>query len=322
MSSVRIIKRRIRSAKNISQITKAMEMVAASKMRKAQEKAVKGKRYAEIIFKTAGNLAQKVDPKVHPLLWDGDMNDKKMQEKAQKQLIIIISTNRGLCGGLNTGLFWLLKKWKDQIPEVIKQDYITIGKKGQNFVIKEGNHYIADFSDNLPFTGNVGAVTKIITEHFLEHKYNEIYVAFNEFISALEQRPILKKILPISYQELINEEKIYNYQGALEREEKQKKEEKKRIFLKSESQVFSLIEPTIGEVLEYLLTAYLRVQVRDTILQAEASEHSARMMAMKNASDNATDLIDGLTLEYNKMRQQGITFEIADITTAKITMEN
>lgn len=286
MASIKIITRRIKSAQNISKITRAMEMVAASKMKKAQEAAILGKPYAEKIFQATRELAKKTDKKLHPLLSLGDRNGKI--------LIVLVSTNKGLCGGLNSNLFRNVLKWRGDCKNI---DFITFGKKGQSFVVRSGHNLIADFSEKVSFAQNTGGVTKMVVEGFVSGKYKEVYVVYNSFLSALKQIPIQKMILPLS--------------GLDEGTENENKDK------------FSdyLMEPSIEDILENLLPHYLENQLRSAIYESEASEQSARMIAMKNATDAALDLMDELTLIYNKVRQEKITFEIADMVTARMAVE-
>ncbi|MBI3955186.1 ATP synthase F1 subunit gamma [Candidatus Gottesmanbacteria bacterium] len=289
MANIKLIKSRIKSAKNISQMTKAMEMVAASKMKKAQEAAVLGKPYAEKIQVIVQELAKRTDPKLHQLLSKGN--------PAGHSLYILISTNKGLCGGLNTNLFrYFLNFLKDLNPN-FSGEYVTIGKKGERFVVRENKSLIADFSDTIPFTQTVGPLSKIFVEGFINGKYNKVFLVYSTFINALKQDPTVKVILP-----------IVGLKQYLEGDSKEENTE-------------FLIEPTIDQVLDSLLPHYLENQIRAAIHESEASEHSARMIAMKNASDAANDLIDGLSLLYNKARQEKITYEIADIVTARLGME-
>lgn len=286
MASIKLITRRIKSVQNISQITKAMEMVAASKMKKAQEAALMGKPYADRIYQATCELARRTGKKFHPLLSEGNPKGKL--------LIILISTNKGLCGGLNTNLFRMIHNLTgvNNLTE-----YITIGKKGENFVARTGKKLIADFSLKTPFITSVPAVTGMVIESFMKGEYREIWLAYNGFLSALKQLPLKKRILPLT-----------------------------DIELKEDSQEdinFSdfVMEPSIDDILDNLLPHYIENQIRSAIFEAEASEHSARMIAMKNASDAALDLIDDLTLIYNKARQEKITYEIADIVTARLAVE-
>lgn len=285
MANIRLIKRRIRSARNISQITRAMEMVAASRMKKAQEKAISGKPYAQKIYEITGKLAKKTkaDKEISPLL--------KQEGKIEKNLMILISTNKGLCGGLNTNLFRSIKNW---FPEVESTDYLTLGKKGEAFIVRSGRNLVADFSET-PFLESIGAVTNLAISGFVQNKYSQVYLVFNNFFSILKQIPTKQVILPI---------------GSLDLEEP-----------KTGDDSDSIIEPDAHSFFNSLLPYYLEVQVRAAILEAEASEYSARMMAMKAATDNAKELMSLLSLEYNKIRQQLITYEIADIVTAREAMQ-
>jgi len=285
MANIRLVKRRIRSAKNISQITKAMQMVAASKMRKAQERAIAGKPYAEKIASLVHELAGRIDINEHPLLAAGN-------EKG-KTLVILISTNKGLVGGLNATLFRAIMRW---FPKDAAVDIVTFGKKGQQFASHTGRSLVADFSHLTPFTNHVGAVTKLAVEGFLEGKYGTVYLVFNTFESVLRQTPTRKILLPFSK---------WEEQGSASITDTREFE----------------IEPDANDLLSYLLPHYLENQVRSAMQEAVASEHSAQMIAMKNATDAALDLVDGLTLIYNKARQEKITNEIADIVTARLAVE-
>ena len=284
MANVKLIKRRIKSAENISQITKAMEMVAASKMKKAQARALNSKPYADKINQAVKILAQNVNRRDNPLLGNGNPNGIT--------LYILISTNKGLCGGLNTNLFRYLM---NKVNRENNLEFISIGKKGVNFILRWNKKLLADFSESSPFLDCVPAVTKLITEDFINGKLAEVVLVYNNFISALRQEPYDKKILPI---------------GKIDKADT------------SEIEKFNefVLEPSGGEVLNSLLPHYLENQIRSAIYEAEASEHSARMMAMKNASDAANDLIGGLTLLYNKARQEKITYEISDIVTARLSI--
>ncbi|TSC54237.1 MAG: F-type H+-transporting ATPase subunit gamma [Microgenomates group bacterium LiPW_16] len=279
--NIRFIRRRIKSAQNIAQITQAMEMVAASKMKRAQEKALMGKPYCQKIYQVVAELAAKTDPTLHPLL---------TSPLGKGVLVVLISTNKGLCGGLNTELFWASLNW---FPSQIPTDFITLGKKGALFVARIGRNLIADFSEKVPFSENVGAIASLATEEFLKGKYKEVNLVYNDFISVLRWQPEKKTILPLKLPPL----------------------EEREFFAEF------LMEPSYDFIFEALLPHYLEVQIRASILSAEAAEHVARMLAMRNATDNALELVRDLTLEYNKTRQQGITAEIADIVTAKRAVE-
>lgn len=285
MASTRLIRRRIKSAKNIAQITKAMEMVAAAKMKKAQNVAVAGKPYAQKIYQAVFELAKRCDVKEHPLLLKTVGGEKK--------LAVLITSNKGLCGGLNTTLFRTVNRW---FKDKNSCDFITVGKKGENFVIRSERKLVASFGQAGPFSDSASAIINLVISEYLSQKYQEVYLIYNNFITALKLEPTLKKILPL---------------GTVEEDES---------IPKTDFSEF-IVEPSYDQLLEALIPHYLENQLRTAIYEAEASEHSARMMAMKNATDNALDLMDELTLEYNKIRQEKITYEIADMVTARMAVE-
>jgi len=285
MANIRLVKRRIRSAANIAQITKAMELVAAAKMKKAQAQALAGKLYAQKIYSLVIQLAQKTQISLHPLL-------SRPNVLSGKRLIILISTNKGLCGGLNNNLF---RSFWQNYPHLKEADFISLGSKGGEFLSRSGGNLVADFSTHIPFVEVVPALTELITREYLKGKYDGIDLFFNEFISALKQQPKKKTILPLTLE--ATGETADTKAGEF------------------------LLEPSAREVLEALLPHYLENQIRDAVIQADASEHSARMIAMHNATDNADALTQELTLIYNKVRQEKITSEILDIVTARLTVE-
>lgn len=285
MANIRLIKRRIKSAKNIAQITKAMELVAASKMKRAQLQALSGKLYAQKIFETVLRLSARITSSAHPLL-------TRPEKPTGRRLVVLISTNKGLCGGLNTNLFrYLLATY----PHMEHNDFLTVGKKGSSFVTNIGATLKADFSESASLITIVPALTEMITTQYLEGHADGVDLVFSEFLSVLKQAPRKKIILPLTLE-------------SMETHEAQKAVE-------------FLIEPSVDEVFNALLPHYLENQIRDAILQAEASEHSARMVAMRNATDNAMGLMGELTLLYNKARQEKITYEISDMVTARLAVE-
>lgn len=289
MASLRQIKRRIKSAKNIAQITRAMEMVAASKMKKAQEMAVMGKPYAEKIYQAVNDLSANIDKTLHPLLSQGNEKGKK--------LVVLITTNKGLCGGLNTTLLRTFDKW---VPLMENLEAVILGKKGQSYIVRSKLRLIADFSAEVPWRNIIPAVNKICVDGFINGTYSEVYLVYNTFFTVMRQIPTIKRILPIA---------------TLEKIDGNTNSKKHSDFTEF------LIEPSINEVLENLLPHYIENQIRTAVLEAEASEHSSRMIAMKNATDAALDLMDSLTLMYNRARQEKITFEIADMVTARMAVD-
>ncbi|KKW11006.1 MAG: ATP synthase gamma chain [Microgenomates group bacterium GW2011_GWC1_49_7] len=284
MANIRLIKNRIKSAKNISQITRAMELVAASKMRKAQAAAAAGKLYAAKIRDMVSALSSRTDSAHHPLL--------SPPAAGGKRFVILMSTNKGLCGGLNTNLFRFMAQ---EYSDTSGCTFVSFGKKGTHFLTQIKGELKADFSEQVPFVDSVPAVTDMFTREYLSGAVSGVDLVYNEFVSALTQVPVKKSILPLAMEDA--ETKAALPTGEF------------------------LIEPSIPEVFDRLLPHYLENQVRDALLQAEASEHSARMVAMRNATDNALSFMDELTILYNKARQEKITYEIADIVTARLATE-
>ncbi|OGG30473.1 ATP synthase F1 subunit gamma [Candidatus Gottesmanbacteria bacterium RIFCSPLOWO2_01_FULL_49_10] len=285
MANIRLIKRRIKSAKNIAQITRAMELVAASRMKKAQLQALAGKAYAQKIYEMVVRLSPRVDSAHHELLG-------KSKSTSGKRLVVLLTTNKGLCGCLNTTLFRFLAR---EYPDLARDRYIVVGKKGAYFLSHFNAQLLADFSDRVPFVSIVPAVSALVTTEYLKNEIDSVELVYNEFISALKQVPRRKTILPLSVA------------GGVAPEKRETGE--------------ILIEPNPEEVFRALIPHYLENQIRDAILEAEASEHSARMIAMRNATDNATGLVSDLTLVYNKARQEKITYEITDMVTARLAVE-
>lgn len=284
MANIRLIKRRIKSAQNIAQITKAMELVAASKMKKAQAAAVSGKLYAEKIYDMVMQLSDRVDFASHPLL-------RKPEKLSGKTLVIVASSNKGLCGGLNTALFRFLVGQYDTMSSL---SCISVGKKGTTFLVRSGASLTADFSDSAG-SSHIPAITQLAIDAFTSGQVDQVDLVYNEFLSVAKQNPKRKTILPLSIEPTAARDK------------------------KMSSDM--LIEPNVSEVFSKLLPHYMENQIRDALLQSEASEHSARMLAMRNATDNALSLMGDLTLLYNKARQEKITYEITDMVTARLAVK-
>jgi len=286
MANIRLIKGRIKSAKNIAQITKAMELVAASKMKKAQSQALSGRLFAGKIYTVMMKLASKVDTRHHPLL-------SKPKKLCGRKLVVVISTNKGLCGGLNTNLFRFL--YREYGPVISSVDFITVGQKGADFVTRIKGKILADFSQTVPFIKVASAIGDFVINHYVSNQADSVDLIFSDFLSAIRQEPKKKTILPLGIESAgdLTEDRLLN----------------------------TKFEPSVYEVFNSLLPLYLENQIRDAIYEAEASEHSARMLAMRNATDNAESLTQDLTLVYNKARQEKITYEITDMVTARLATE-
>ncbi len=298
MANLRDIRRRIKSVKSTSQITKAMELVSAAKMKKAQNQALAGRDYADKLNKVLVNLKANTDEESHPLL---------SQREGGKELMLVISTGRGLCGGLNTNL---LKKVRLEQSE--GTEYVTVGKKLRQSIAKSGGKIVTDWDveDPVPFN-DAKPIAKFLTEQFLSGDYDKITVAFNNFVSTLTQTPYVSQLLPIKASALAEKQE---YEGVGE----------DTISETDDAAALSMdyeFEPNAEGVLDKLLPLYINFQIYQMLVEARASEHSARMVSMKAATDNANKMVKELTLEYNKARQAAITAELLEITTAMKAME-
>lgn len=286
MATTRDIKRRIKSINNISQITRAVQMVAVSKMRRAQQQAVRGQPYSQRMETMLRVLASRTDTKLHPLLQEG---------RGEKICVLLIAPNKGLCGGLLNSLtrrvYGFVKLYeKKQVP----LEFILIGKKGENLLLRLKQKVIAQFPglpDQPLFTETI-PISQMIINGFSKGKFKKIVVIFTHFISTLNQQAEMKQILPIKPPEQTEEIPYY-----------------------------ILYEPAPSPILERLLPFYVELLIYHLILEVIASEHSARMVAMKNATDNALEMLGALNLVYNQARQSAITREVSEIATARIGME-
>ncbi len=288
-ANTRDIRRRIKSVKNTSQITKAMQMVAASKMRKAQMRALSGRPYAEELAKILAALGKAGgSDELHPLLQE--------RKEVKRELVIVISTDKGLCGALNTNLLRELNRF-----DAAKTTFVAVGRKGAQYLGRLKRDLAAEFELKEAFTFlECKQASKFAIEKFLSGEVDKVTVAYTDFKSTLRQEPTLKVILPVQNFD------IDDLHG-----------QKTEVAASSTEYLF---EPSAGGVLEHLVPHYVHFAVYQMILESRASEHSARMVAMKNATDNAKQLIKDLTLEYNKIRQAGITTELLEITTAQMAL--
>lgn len=292
MSNLRDIKRRIKSVRNTSQITKAMQMVASAKMRRAQELALRGRVYVSAIASVFRHLKESLN----------DVNVELMKTNPHgKTLCIVISTDRGLCGALNSNL---LKELLTTAPA--DADYITIGSKLNTQLVRCGRHLKASFSLGDSFDeASLKPIMDFIRKGFVSGEYNSVSAIYQKFINVMVQRPQLSRLLPINPDELLS------MAAAIESEDE----------LNGDQPINYLLEPGPVALLNSLLPLYFTNMLTQMVLEGKASEQSARMVAMKSATENAKTLIGELTLEYNKARQTQITNELLEITTAMKAME-
>jgi F-type H+-transporting ATPase subunit gamma len=292
MPSTRDIRRRIKSIRNTSQITKAMQMVAAAKMRKAQQAAVAGRPYASLMNEVLAEVTANAGDFSHPLL--------EVRE-IRKRAVIVVSTDKGLCGALNSNLLREASRF-DKTTTV----YITAGRKASQFIARTKRQLAAEFTyKDAPLFSEARAISRFAQDLFIKGEVDAVDILFTNFISTLVQKPEVRALLPVGEIKAVHADLE---EGALESAK----------LLKGATEF--LFEPGADQVLGSLLPHYLNFQVYQILVEAKASEHSARMVAMKNATDNAMQLIKDLTLEYNKLRQSNITRELLEITTAQMAM--
>lgn len=284
MASIRQYRKKIKSAKNIAKLTYAMQLVAASKMKKAQEQAEAGKEYSKGVTELSYLLTKSQDLARQPLLRRRIMD---------KSLIVLIAPEKGLCGSLITNL---AKKVLSLTRQQKDCEFLTVGRKGAQIVKRLGGVTVAHFDLGLssPKYEIVPPIARVVEETFTTGSVGKVTFVFSEFVNTLRQEPQERILLPLN---LVSEERP-------------------DVSTSTSLGEFYLFEPSPEEIANSLLEMYLEVQIYQILLEAYASEQSARMIAMKNATDNAKDLIEQLSLEYNKVRQASITSEILDIGNA------
>ncbi len=314
MASTRDIQRRIKSVKNTKKITKAMELVAAAKMRKAVEAVLATRSYANLSWLTVLNLAEvaKQDRNLHKLL--NPSSAKASEDKSAKVGVVLITSNKGLCGGFNTSIVNKVIKSVKQ-HENQETEFVLLGKKGAQVNYKFGYNLAAEFDkpDVITEVEEVIPVVKILIEDYLKGKYDKIMLAYTDFISAVKQVPRVKQLLPID----LNERD--EFLGSIG----ENKDKPASIPLSGTTarQKEYIFEPSAKQVLDEMIPRLIEIQMFQAMLESNASEHSARMVAMRNATDAAGDMIDELTLTYNKARQASITAEIAEIAGGALALE-
>ncbi|HAU66451.1 MAG: ATP synthase gamma chain [Candidatus Uhrbacteria bacterium GW2011_GWF2_39_13] len=283
----RTIKRRIKSVKNTRKITKAMELVAASKMRKAISSVVSSRPYSKLAWETVKSLTRTIDTSLHPLL--------KRSPEVKHVLLVLITSDRGLAGGFNTNI---IKKTRESIKSLgsgVKIQTICIGKRGADAMRRLQIPMMASFLDitnNTKFE-EILPIGRMIINEFNNGSFDRVLVAYTDFVSAVTQVPLILELLPLSSDQDQNFEQMQE----------------------------SLFEPSPALVLDHLLPRLVETMVYQAILESSASEHSSRMMAMRNASDSAGEMLQDLTFTFNQARQAGITQEIAEISSGKAALE-
>jgi len=279
MAGAKEIRTKIKSVQNTQKITKAMEMVAASKMRKAQDRMAAARPYAEKMRSVIGHLANAHPEYKHPFL---------MEREVKRVGYIIVSSDRGLCGGLNINMFKTvvasMKEWDDQGIEI---DVCTIGKKARSFFSRGGGNIVAEASNigDAPRAHDLIGTVKVMLDAYYEGTIDRLFFVFNDFVNTMTQEAHVEQVLPLPAED--NEDLKHHWDY--------------------------IYEPGAKEVLDNLLMRYVEALVYQGVVENIACEMSARMIAMKSASDNAGDIINELQLVYNKARQAAITQEISEI---------
>lgn len=286
MPTERDIRRRIRSVQNTGQVTNAMSLIAASKMRRAQTSVTQGRPFAEKIQEVIAHLAAQPSDEamaVHPLL---------QERPVQRIGVLVISPDRGLCGGMHSNLNRRVAQFI--LGQSVPARVIVVGRKGRDFMVRYGQDVKAVFTDlgERPALADTTAVSHLVIDSYSEGDMDEVYMAYTKFVSTLNQQPVVEKLLPVTPADLTAPERVgYIY------------------------------EPDNLMVLGSLLPRFVDMEVYHALLESIASEQSARMVAMRNATDNASGLVDDLTLVMNKLRQDTITNELLDLMGGQVALE-
>jgi F-type H+-transporting ATPase subunit gamma len=279
MPSTREIRRRIKSVKNISQVTRAMEMVAASRMRRAQAAVLAGRPYADKIDEVIANLAARMQGQneaEHPLL---------AHRPVKRTLVVLITADRGLCGSLNTNV--VRRATRFMLDEVQGEvELVTVVRKGRDFMLRYGRPVVAELIQygDRPRVADIIPIARVVTDEYVSGRVDAVHLIYTVFVNTLVQRPTVYQLLPLKPNEVTGPATEYIY------------------------------EPSTGEVLEQIIPRYIESRLYQGILESIASEQSAKMVAMRNATQNAKELVQELTLSYNKLRQANITRELTEIT--------
>lgn len=291
MATVREIRRRIRSVRNIAQITRAMQAVAASRMRRAQEAVLATRPYAQCAWTLLTHLAaQRAETEeMHPLLQVRPVN---------KIALVLLTSDRGLCGAFNANIIRNAQEYIEALP--VPVDIVAVGRKGRDTMLRQEQSLVAEFSDlpAQPSLTDLTPIARIVLDGFLDGTYDAVWLAYTDFINTLRQVPVVKRLLPLTPTEL----EMQVMAEYVEEEAPEVGEVPEYIY-----------EPDPRTILDAVIPRFTELQVYQAVLESIASEHSARMVAMRNATENAEALTQDLQLTYNKARQQAITSEIMDI---------
>jgi F-type H+-transporting ATPase subunit gamma len=285
MASAREMRLRIRSVKNISQVTRALEAVSASKVRKAIQAVMATRAYAGKAWQVLTHVAKQPGREsLHPLL--------TKRAEVRNTLAVIITGDRGLAGAYNTNVIRFTARKFDSAPQPVH--YIAVGRKGRDLLIRRRKNVVADFSHlpAAPSFADVSAIGRMVVAEFLEGRADEVYLVYTDFVTMARQETVVKKLLPL---EVDGGERVEEFEH------------------RSGPAAAYIYEPGEREILDQIIPRFTGLQVYQAVLESQASEHAARMIAMRNATDSALELVEQLKLKYNKVRQQAITNDILDI---------
>ncbi|MBI4449459.1 ATP synthase F1 subunit gamma [Candidatus Uhrbacteria bacterium] len=305
--SPRLIRRRIRSVSNTKKITKAMELVAAAKMRRAVAAALKTRAYAKLAWGMVDALQGTVGEEVHPLLRKSSVNGQ-----VSNVLYVVMASDRGLCGGFNAALFREVVRdvqhSRFQIPD---SRFVTIGRKAEQFIRRMGWNLAASFTNIAvaPTVAELRPIARLAMDAFTSGDVDEVRIAFTDFISSLRQQPRVKTLLPLQRIEEVGVKAVSQSGSRFQ-------------IPDSRFRAEFLFEPSPRAVLDQLLPRVVELQTYQCYLETGAAEHSARMLAMRSASDSAGEMIDDLTLTFNQARQSLITREIAEISAGSAALQS
>jgi F-type H+-transporting ATPase subunit gamma len=285
MASAREMRLRIRSVKNISQVTRALEAVSASKVRKAVAAVQATRPYATKAWQVLVHIAgQPGRNNLHPLL--------VRRSEVRNVLAVVVSGDRGLAGAYNTNVIRFTAQTFDKSPVPVK--YVAVGRKGRDMLLRRRKQVVADFS-NLPAAPSIADITpigRLVVDDFLKGDVDEVWLVYTDFINMVKQETVVKKLLPLDVEGSQDRVEAYEHQHL------------------SAAYIY---EPGEREILDQIIPRFTALQVYQAVLESQASEHAARMVAMRNATDNAIELVSELQLQYNKARQQAITNDLLDI---------
>jgi F-type H+-transporting ATPase subunit gamma len=286
------IRRRIKSVRNIGQVTRAMQAVAASRMQRAQAQVKATRAYAEKAWEVLIHLAAqgKEGEELHPLL---------QVRPLHTVVLVVLTGDRGLCGAFNHNIILRAIDFIEESRAVgLSVELITVGRKGRDYMLRRGEEIVAEFTGipDQPRLVDVTPIARVAIDGFLEGHFDQVCLAYSDFINVLIQRPTIKRLLPILPAEIETQAMAEYVEGV-----------------RLPSAIEYIYEPDPSSILNQVLPRFTELQIYQAVLESIASEHSARMVAMRNASDNATALVGDLTLEFNKARQRAITLEIMDI---------